>query len=494
MVMLLLVEPTICANFQGLEKIKSSNATSWEPNEATVELMNDVETFVLQYDPSMKESYDQKIANYIQSKMKNIRYIANHATFLATMLDFELVAYLPLQIQIQMYNSMVEIAENLNSAFVSDFSFVENRVMRGWPFKIKTNVPEFDAYQGGHVMEALALAAEQIARKGNHEIAAKFALNVAAALHDGFLTEDLERTKLDSNGVVVYVPSSASTGRLEKYKEIHSSWVKLGICFDTAQATNHGIMAGAGAIALLRAIETINWKKAKWRLLDENGTPLRRIAFRKMLKQLVESQVKFLKDSFYMKRTKTDDSYPGKNNRLYYVWDYRNVTHCPALQNTHFHRREDISHIAYELNFLTRLRAFHSSFYTIGRKSIGILKEKHMHRIIRAILAKLIYDRNEVGGKRFACDLAGIVDPMTKSCGTDSRHEDARQNVAPALLLAAIDLRNYPKARCDALSLVKDVLPLFLAENEDFSSSNFLASKPNNHLLALLKAKYYFYW
>lgn len=123
---------------------------------------------------------------------------------------------------------MMELATGINSTFTTTLAYVENKTMRGWPFKIKNDVAaEFESYQGGHMMEAVALAAEQAARHGDHAKGASLALQVAAALHDGFFTADLERTKLNSDRTVVYVPTGASAGRFARYSELHPNFACL---------------------------------------------------------------------------------------------------------------------------------------------------------------------------------------------------------------------------------------------------------------------------
>jgi hypothetical protein len=94
---------------------------------------------------------------------------------------------------------------------------------------------------GGHVAEAVALAAEQAAVAGARGTAASLAGAVAAFLHDGFLTGDPERTKVGAPGVVVYVPDFASDGRRARWAE-HHGHTPID-CLGEPQALNHGLMA-----------------------------------------------------------------------------------------------------------------------------------------------------------------------------------------------------------------------------------------------------------
>jgi len=114
-----------------------------------------------------------------------------------------------------------------------------------------------DSYQGGHIGEAVALAAEQAVLRGDHETAASLVHLVAAMLHDGFLTADLKRTKMVTPEVVVYVPVGVPKGRRSRYTTVHPQDKKKG-CLDKTQALNHGLMAGMAAIALLRACTAID--------------------------------------------------------------------------------------------------------------------------------------------------------------------------------------------------------------------------------------------
>merc|ERR1719272_1340862 len=178
----------------------------------------------------------------------------------------------------------------MNATFVTTVPQAENVPMRGWPMMIKSAVPEFESYQAGHIAEAIALAAEQAALRGEHGTAASLAHSVAAMLHDGFLTTDLKRTKVAAPGIVVYVPAAAPKGRRSRYAATNVRSPRP--CLDQPQALNHGLMPAAAAIALLRACTAIDWSLADWHLEDADGTPLDRETYLVDLEEYVAASTR----------------------------------------------------------------------------------------------------------------------------------------------------------------------------------------------------------
>jgi hypothetical protein len=63
----------------------------------------------------------------------------------------------------------------------------------------------------------------------------------------------------------------------------------------------------------------------------------------------------------------------------------------------------------------------------------------------------------------------------------------------PNHLALATAARDDPKARCDALSLVDVVLPLFLEGHADFHAHGGICDD-GSLISALIDAKYHFYW
>jgi len=340
-------------------------------------------------------------------------------------------------------------------------------------------------------MQGVALAAEQIAYKGNHEKAASLAISVAAALHDSFLTDAPERSKIDSNGAVVYVPESASKSRRKRFYKIHKSMPYE--CLSKPQAYNQGLMAAQGAIALLRACNIINWTKVKWNLVDGNSIAVERSDFMKLLETFLQDSAKVLRGAFITMKTSSEDYYLGDNGVEFYQWKYRNTTQCPALhKNPRKNRWEDISHIEYELkavfNFVKVGKLVHGNQLHFG------FQRKHMRRILISILARMIKNRSIIGGNRFSCDMSGST-TNKKSCSR-SRAEEVRVKKAVNLIVGSnMAAKNDSKTICNSLDLVANVLPMFITGHEQFHPQNTFEEKCNGYnIWPLIEAKYYYYW
>mmetsp|Transcript_7545 Transcript_7545/g.9439 ORF Transcript_7545/g.9439 Transcript_7545/m.9439 type:complete len:388 (+) Transcript_7545:477-1640(+) len=340
-----------------------------------------------------------------------------------------------------------------------------------------------DSYQGGHIGEAVALAAEQAVLRGDHETAASLVHLVAAMLHDGFLTADLKRTKMVTPGVVVYVPAGAPKGRHERYAAAH----KVSMCLDKPQALNHGLMAGMAAIALLRACNAINWSQANWHLKDADGILLNITVYLKDLEEFVIGSARVLLDSLSVRNTTTSskDVYPGPKGTEWYKWKYWDVSECPERVGTKVDRWEDIDHAQYEIKFAAKVSALGGEYF--GTKEYFGVKKKDFRRFLVTVLNRIIVDLSVSGGARFACDVSGNT-TNEKSCSQD-RELSLRHEPAQYLLIVAIAARDDPKAKCDVISLVSSVLPLFVEGDPDFSTT--LETKCKHTVL--IQAKYYFY-
>ena len=61
---------------------------------------------------------------------------------------------------------------------------------------------------------------------GEDKLAGKWVSKLMDYFHDNFLTTDIEKTKVDERGWVVYVPSSASSQRALRHAEGVPWWLR----------------------------------------------------------------------------------------------------------------------------------------------------------------------------------------------------------------------------------------------------------------------------
>ena len=373
------------------------------------------------------------------------------------------------------YEAMLAGATAINETFTERTPYIEGVPMRGWPFIIHNKILEFDSYQGGHMMQAVACGAEQAALHGEHEKAASLALAVAAALHDGFLTTDLERTKVDSNGAVVYVSRGASSGRFRRSKEVQSK----GTCLDHPQALNHGLLAAEGAIALLRACNAIDWDEAEWRLVDAKGSALTKESSLSDAEAFVVGSVGVLLKAFTTRKTgmSSKDRYNGPDGTEWYEWKY--FAHpCPSTIGTNTDRWEDIAHAGMDVGFVSLVRKFGRDYYG---DADHFLDSKHLRALQVTFLNRLVVDPSIAGGGRFACDVSGNA-AGGKSC-RGTRAKSARHYLFNRLLPVSVELKDDLAARCDALNVVGASMPLALPGHAQFVSLIF----------HFMEAKYHFH-
>ena len=167
-------------------------------------------------------------------------------------------------------------------------------------------------------------------------------------------------------------------------------------------------------------------------------------------------------------------------------WKYRDVSECPKWKGGMKDRWEDITHYQYEVKFVANARALGRDYF--GSPNYFGIESEDVRRFLVTALNRLVVDRAAAGGARFACDVAGAT-AGAKSCAA-SRAPGARHEAARYLLVAALAARDDPGAGCDAASLVRAVLPLFVEGHpEFFVSTNHRNCKQS----VLLQAKYYFY-
>lgn len=125
------------------------------------------------------------------------------------------------------------------------------------------------------------------------------------------------------------------------------------------------------------------------------------------------------------------------------------------------------------------------------------IDEADIRRLVVTVLNRFITDPVANVDNRFTCDLSGETDPKAKGCRHNSRIMPQRLLNTNFLLYIAIASLNNSQDQCDALSIIDDVLPIFLEENKDFHGTlygQFTYCDNIRYLLAPMIAKYYFYW
>lgn len=184
------------------------------------------------------------------------------------------------------------------------------------------------------------------------------------------------------------------------------------------------------------------------------------------------------------------DHYRGPNGTEFYIWKYKrmSVAKCPSFENDDSNRVEDINHASMEVRFVSIARAVGKDYFGVS-EYFGI-SQKDIHRFLISVLNRFIIDSEVNIEDRFACDLNGVTDPNSKSCMA-GRAYFSRISRAPGLLALANAARDNPNARCDALTLVNSILPIFLEGNKDFHGRFKFNDIPNSH--TSLETKYNFY-
>lgn len=320
-------------------------------------------------------------------------------------------------------------------------SYAENRTMRGWPVVIGKE-PEFESYQFGYVAGAVAAGARHAYASGDVEKASLLVAAVVGAFEDGFLTSDPERTKVDK-GVVVFVPRRASAGRRRRYAEVHGS--DEGGCLAGPQALNHGLSAATGAIHLLRALA---------------AAPDADEALVERLRGYVLGVARFFAGSLRERRTTAADPYP-KPGTTYYLWKYRDLSACAALNATNKNRWEDISHAGLEANFVYELRALLPREADAAGVTPGVVHDMLVTFLTRIVLdAKR--DRKQHDGGRFACSMdRSDAHYFEKHCSPSSTRatRDLRAEGAVGWLPLAVAARGGDEdLGCDAARVVAEIL------------------------------------
>ena len=496
------------STYFGLLSIKSSKK-EWDKKDAFNEVKTDLERLGSRFYSEEEIEYEQKLTDsindYAVNRTKVLKYAAikcrDYAEMLASFPDISD------KLRDELYGSMMKLALAINATYVETEAYIEGVQMRGWPFKIGADIPEFEAYQGGHVMEALALTAEQAALHGEMQIARSLALTVAGALYDGFLTKDLNRTKVRYDGKVVYVPQSAPSGRKERFRKIYEVKSKRAIyqCPEQSQAINHGLSAASAAVGLIRAFGAIGWLNpsnkavSSWELLDADGNQIEQMNYVDPLKEFVSASAGVLIKMCKISKTGANpnkDNYSGPNGTEFYIWKYRKISKalCPSFDDDASNRYEDIDHAKVELRFTSIVRAVGNDYFGGDSNYFGISK-KDVHRFLISVLNRFIINSEVKVNERFTCDLRGESDPLSKAC-SNARAFPGRISHVTDLLSIANAARDNPDARCDALALVNAVLPISLEGNKDFHGrfSFYEKSLFTSRFIPLMtKYNFYFY-
>ena len=476
--------PRLVSAESALQPIQNSQDDEWDGRKAPDEVSGDVDALIDRYDK--EKNTLRKIAKKFKStriKDTGVRRLAEWGISLARVYD---LPGLKKNAKNRIYQRTGVLADHLLDSFVTIDSYIEGTTMRGWPMYVDTNDEElsFEGFNYGWFGTSICNAARIAADNGDDEKAGQMVTRVLEAMYDGFLTRDKEKTKLDEQGWVVYVPNFASEGRKERHKEAASQ----KYCLDTPQAYNHGIMVARAAMACDKAIDAISWKQAKWDMKEWTRPQAQR-----QLSRYIIKSAKLLLGEFEELRSRKNgkyDQYPGSRSR-YFQWKYRNLSTCPEERDTFKNRFEDIAHGPYETQFV-------QEYSDWG----GSLDNDELHKLIVTFLNHLVHDYIEGPEGRFACDVAGTHDNSKegaprypeKQC-KNARDVDKRAQSAPLWLTLAYGVRDDVQAdktlRCDALLMVKTVLPLLLP-GEQFDKEHFeeIDSKWGSHAI---QAKYYYY-
>ena len=391
------------------------------------------------------ERLAKTMAEYSRTRIKGIKFQARKVLALSRFLDLG-AGDAAARETARRY--IAETAQAFAAACVprGRVSYAENRTMRGWPIVIE-NEPEFDSYQFGYLAGAVAAGARHAYASGDVANASLLVAAVVGAFEDGFLTSDPERTKVDE-GVIVFVPRRASTGRRRRYAEVHGS--DEGGCLAGPQALNHGLSAATGAIHLLRALA---------------AAPDADEALVERLRGFVLGVARFFAGSLHERRTKAADPYP-KPGTTYYMWKYHDLSACAARKATEKDRWEDISHAGVEANFVYELRAL------LPREADAVgVTSGVVHGMLVTFLTRFVLDakrdRDRHDGGRFACSM-DRSDPhyFEKHCSSTSTRVSRASRAEGAvewLPLAVAVHGGDEDLGCDAARVVAEVLAEFEA-------------------------------
>jgi len=312
----------------------------------------------------------------------------------------------------------------------------------------------------------------------------------------------LRRTKVRDDGSVVYVPESAPEDRRIRFREVYTKYEEEATykCPEQPQAINHGISSATAAIGLVRAFGAIGWLDgnsiSSWKLTDADDVKIELNNYINDLEMFVSKSAELLITKVCTLRKTGDskkDNYAG-DVKEWYRWKYRKVseTTCPSFGIDPSNRPEDIAHAKNAITFATKARAVGNDYFNGNPNYFGI-SEKDIHRFLMAVLNRFIVDPKAEVVSRFSCDLNSETDLLAKSCQGSRKMPGRLMHISQLLSVvnAARDL-NVDDYRCDVLSVVNAILPIFLEGHKDFHAQFKYGSW--KFLLAPLMTKYYFYW
>ena len=487
---LLLATSIYPATGKRMRSMNPSQSGEWSPKVAEEEVHNDISALLNLYDKS-RDKLEAILEKYKRTLIKDgkIRLLAVWGVGLSQLMDLHSGPH-----DKEIYARLIDVSELMLESFTSMHSYVEDKEMRGWPMYVNKDDPHpvFEAYNFGFIGEAIASAARHAAEDGEHAQAAKMLKPVLQALYDGFYTTDIEMTKLDPQGRVVYVPDGASIMRKNRQMKI----TPYEPCIGAPQAYNHGLMIAQASMAAYSALEAIDWDKTSWGM-DDDWT----IAECKdQMAKLIRQNARWLRDGMTSPEpTGSDrrDKYPGAKGTEWYQWKYRDLSGCKELQGGYLDRPEDTSHATYEVKFITQYRQWEQLYGRGDDKSL--FDTDDIRKLMVTFLNRIVYDYDAPGSKRFACDVDGINDNSNwgypwKQCG-NTRRLTYRAKIVPAWLALAHavkdDIGKDNKMRCDALWVVRTVLPLAV-KGKEFDKKNFGTMLPKWAPDAI-SAKYYYY-
>ena len=346
------------------------------------------------------------------------------------------------------------------------------------------------------------------ADKGDYEDAVDLLTPVLGGMYDNFLTDDPEKTKLDSQGRLTLVPPQSSPERVERYLEVDD----YKICLEQPEMYNHGTSPARAAMEVMEVIDLIQegngWdRKVSWPLSECSLEECR-----KKLGEYIENNGIWMKSAFDQPQSVTGeypglDKYPGDNGTSWYTWRYQDVSNCPdgpvypVDRTAEFvDRPQDIQHGKEEMAFIHEYMEWATRTGTSD-----VFSMEDIRRLIVTFLNRVVYDYSAASDNNlFACDVEGSITGF--SCSGSSRGIERRSQGSANWLVLAYAAKKHGTAwdsahwdepesrslRCDVYRMVRLVLPLVLPGSDRFDANNF-EKISSDWFAEIAMAKYYFY-
>ena len=491
--------------------IRDQPLGGWERDAAQSAVKDDIEAVLRLYDEREADDLQQAVLEYADTNLEDIVIVARWAFTLSKLLDLHVNDE---ELNTKIYDRLTTLARSLVAARKTVTSFVEKRVMRGWPIFLGNGYSQttFDSHQFGHIALGISLAARAAALRGQHALAADLVQSVTESLFDNFFAPDLEQTKLDKLGRVVAVPKGSSLGRSQRYREA----TQEKLCLHCPLALNKGIMLARASVEILRAIRAIDWEspEATWSSRD-----WRRPECVSRLAKLVRQHERWLLNSLRLgpvTGSSAKDLYQGPRGTEWYLWKYRDCTGCPEFSGTVKDRYEDIAHARNEVSFVREVKQLYSEYPNMGIGSR--LERKDVWRLMVTFLNRIVHDREALDGGRFSCDVAGTFDGdpgSEKQCGKKRNLRDRAYSASNWLQLAFVAHQELSPSssgasdedaeglctvqmELDMYQMAADVLQVFTVSDQSGEAVVFSFGKKeakNLHKWAAncIEAKYLFY-